>query len=523
MNRRLIILAILLVLLLQIVPYAFANAFASTFAISSNGSQRVFAGFLLNPVDGNSYLAKMQEGWSGSWLFTLPYSARSGEGRALFLFYLLLGHVARLTGGSVLLVFHLARIAASCALILALAQFINRVFKNNPKSAQRAFWLAVFGSGAGWMLALLSGYLAGDFWVAETYPFLSMYANPHFPLGLALILWIGCFEFGMASGFKLLWLAILGLCLAIIQPFGLVIAGVLLASRSGVAWVLERKLYITALIFCMVLGGPYLLYQFIIIQKDAMLALWNQQNITAALPVWDFVIALTPGIFLAALGGWRAWKERKAEPLALLVWLIVSVILVYFPFNLQRRFMTGLYVPIACLAIVGAEWMQMRFRKQRKWILPALFVLSIPTNIILLASGIGGAISLSPALYLTRGEEQAMNWIQTNTDARAVVLSSPEIGLWIPARTGRKVVYGHPFETINAESEKAAVEDFYRNDAADRSQFLQTRQVAYVFLGPREEDLCTSIQCEVVAGVVQKVGGSLVYQRDGVRIYRIKR
>jgi hypothetical protein len=41
----------------------------------------------------------------------------------------------------------------------------------------------------GW-LALFTGAFTSDFWVAETYPFLSAYANPHFPLGLALVLWL---------------------------------------------------------------------------------------------------------------------------------------------------------------------------------------------------------------------------------------------------------------------------------------------------------------------------------------------
>ena len=33
-----------------------------------------FAGILVNPYDGHSYLAKMQQGWGGSWLFHLTYT-----------------------------------------------------------------------------------------------------------------------------------------------------------------------------------------------------------------------------------------------------------------------------------------------------------------------------------------------------------------------------------------------------------------------------------------------------------------
>ena len=48
----------------------------------------VFGGFLLNPIDGHSYLAKMQLGYQGDWKFTLHYTAEKGEGAYLFLFYI---------------------------------------------------------------------------------------------------------------------------------------------------------------------------------------------------------------------------------------------------------------------------------------------------------------------------------------------------------------------------------------------------------------------------------------------------
>ena len=38
-----------------------------------------------------------------------------------------------------------------------------------------------------------------------------------------------------------------------------------------------------------------------------------------------------------------------------------------------------------------------------------------------------------------------------------LILSSPEMGLFIPAQTGRRVLYGHPFETVNADAEKDLV------------------------------------------------------------------
>src|SRR3989304_2049355 len=95
-------------------------------AAQAAGQDYHFGGMLLNPVDGNSYLAKMYQGWQGNWQFRLPFTVESGEGAYLFLYYLFLGHLARLGGISLLLTFHLARLGGSLFMLLALWRFYRR-------------------------------------------------------------------------------------------------------------------------------------------------------------------------------------------------------------------------------------------------------------------------------------------------------------------------------------------------------------------------------------------------------------
>ena len=57
-----------------------------------------YTGFLTNPEDGHSYLAKMRQGQRGQWRFTLPYTAEPHEGEFLFTYYVALGHLARVAG-----------------------------------------------------------------------------------------------------------------------------------------------------------------------------------------------------------------------------------------------------------------------------------------------------------------------------------------------------------------------------------------------------------------------------------------
>ncbi len=76
-----------LVILCSLLAAALILPFLAGQILAGNG--HVFGGFLLNPLDGNSYLAKMRLGLEGEWRFRLPYTAEPGEGAYLFLFYII--------------------------------------------------------------------------------------------------------------------------------------------------------------------------------------------------------------------------------------------------------------------------------------------------------------------------------------------------------------------------------------------------------------------------------------------------
>ena len=143
-----------------------------------------FKGFLLNPLDGHTYLSKIYQGMQGSWKFTLPYTSNPGEGSYLFLYYLFLGHVAGLLNISQLTIFHLARIINAGFLLFSVLYFIRSYLPDGAQD-QKIALLTLTGSGCGWLL-IASGHQTSDFWVAEMYPLLSSLANPHFPLGLGI-------------------------------------------------------------------------------------------------------------------------------------------------------------------------------------------------------------------------------------------------------------------------------------------------------------------------------------------------
>jgi hypothetical protein len=463
-------------------PYVFAQV--------SVGDQNVFGGFLLNPKDGNSYLAKMMEGWNGAWQFTLPYTAEQGRGAYLFLFYLFLGHFSRLTGISLMWMFHLARILGAIFLFFSLSSFANWIFPHAPKDASIAFRLSLLGSGLGWLLVGF-GLITSDLWVAEAYPFLSSFATPHFCVGMGLVIQLFLNFTRPVTLKRLIGLAIAGLLLAVIMPFGIAVAGLVGLVWLGWEWVKTKCLHWQNFIAAFFLGGPCLLYQYWVIQQDSLLSAWNTQNLTPSPLVWDLFISFSPALILAGWGVWKALhRVEQTEGLRLLMaWCVVGLLMIYFPFSLQRRFMFAYFVPVAFLAVVGLQEIPSLKIKFRKRLAALLFYASILTNLVVILLAVFGVLSHSSLIYLSQDEVKAFEYIRSNTPADAIILCSPDTGNLIPAWTGRRVLYGHEFETVQASENKALVIQLLHDEISQNQALSELKQhhVQFILVSPEAE------------------------------------
>lgn len=475
------------------------------------GKDYVFGGFLLNPLDGNSYLAKMMLGWQGEWIFRLPYTANPGSGAYLFLFYILLGHISRLLAINLLVMFHITRLISAGLMFYAIIRFIQRFFPESHWLAP-SLWLLIFGSGLGWLTALFGGFTA-DFWVAEAFPFLSAFSNPHFPLGIAILLTI-LMEFQQTLSWgRILALGLLSFLLSIILPFAVVIAIVIMGITTLWEWAETRHLKWQALICVGVPGGICLIYQFTATLADPVLALWNQQNLTISPPLWNLLISFSPAIIFAGWGIYKLLPQITHPGRRLLIsWFGSGLILTYIPFSLQRRFMTGLFIPVAILAILGIS--QISSRKWSRNLFLLLIMLSLPTNLLILLGGLGADLQHNSALFNSRSENQALTWIDQNTQKGDLILASPEFGTWIPAQTGRRVIYGHPYETVSAEKEKQILVDFYSGqNPGEMDTLIEKLGVREIIWGPRENKY----------GTIREINGySHVAQFGDVAILEIK-
>jgi hypothetical protein len=510
-------------LLLTQLPYLYA-------AISA-GSQYKFIGFLINPLDGLSYLAKMHQGWLGTWRFRLPYSADPGQGAYLFLFYIFLGHLARWTHLSILLTYHLARFLGSIFMLWALYRFFGKVFSDSSMR-RTAFALAVLGSGIGW-LAVPFGAVTSDFWVAEAYPFLSAFSTPHFAIGLGLLLELLAPLAESVKGalphslWRLAGVILLAFLLGILSPFGVVIAIVVCAGmvarfaighweqvRREIGTLLRAPEFIR-LIWIGVGGGPWLLYDYWVVNHDPVLYGWNAQNLTPSPAIWDLILALSPALLLAIFGFMDILRKDNRGLHLLVIWSGLGLVLLYLPVGLQRRFLMGIFVPISGLAAVGLFLWSQRSRRSQAFLTAFTLLVSMPTLAIIFLGALQVIQQRDANFYLSKGEDQALQWLDVHTPPGALVVASPQTGALIPAFTGRRVIYGHPFETVNALQEEANLENFFQADshAWDAHQamlFLLQRQADYVWVGPRERQL---------GGLPAGLNLSPAYSQDGIDVY----
>ncbi len=105
-----------------------ACALPSLIGYFSSDSDQRYSGVVFNPIDGYTYLAKMQIGRSGEWLFTLPFTAQAGAGRLLYPFYIVAGQVMNKIGLSLSVGFNLLRLISYGLLILMLTRLAEHIF-----------------------------------------------------------------------------------------------------------------------------------------------------------------------------------------------------------------------------------------------------------------------------------------------------------------------------------------------------------------------------------------------------------
>jgi hypothetical protein len=518
MRSRLPVIAIsLLIALLTLIPYALAYAYA--------GGYR-FTGFLFNPYDAASYLAKMRQGFDGHILYSLAFTEDPGPGALLFSYYLLLGHLARLLNLPLIAVWHAARILGGAFFLTAAWEFFGRIGLS-VQSRRIAWIILILGSGFGF-LALPFGAFTADLWVAEYIPFLGLLTSAHFPLAAGLILLLAVRIALPASRPHALSLAaafFLGTALAAIQPFGFLPLG--LALAVWMVWMrLTQSRFPEGALAHLAAAGfgflPWVAYDYWVTQTLPKFGQWLSQNQTPTPPVWDIALSMgLPGLIAAvAFVRWlldRTPMRRKigsirSGMMLSALWLACNLILLYAPFPLQRRLLLGMWIPLAALAAPKLESLLFRPALRLRYALYAAIPLFAANLVWLSAVGVN-ALGHNPLIFLSPDTAAAVDWLNANARG-SVVLASPENSAWLPGMAGVRVVYGHSMETPDAGRALGDVETFFNSTDADTRMLILTGHRVEWILCTSDQPVCSTSE----DGTLQEVFASGTVRILAVRV-----
>lgn len=492
-----------LLVTLTLIPYAIA--------IMAANEQWAFMGVLANPQDGATYFAKIEEGMEGNWLYELQHTPQPHRPAGVFVFYLLLGQLARLIGTSPFIIFHLARIATSLFMFTAIYRLGAYVWlRTRPR--RLFFLIASMVTGLGWlMLPFISeNNVPPDIGVPEAFPFYAAYANPHFPLSIGcLVMLVGIYirvfrpDYSQAptvenGGALVLIYAVI---LSVVQPPALVAFGAALVGftvstayrQRTIPWHEIRWVAMLALA-----GLPVLVYYVLLFSTNETFREFNEQNVTPS-PNIIFTIASYGVLLMLAIPAINRARKRfdRDGDYLMLLWLVINFIVVYVPHPLQRRFFIGLIIPIVYFVVRALEdyWFERISKRWHQIALIAVFIFILPSNFITLMIPLFGVVAnqeqgAQAGLMLDRDYVDMFAWLDEFGAEDEVVLASPDVSLWLPAQTPLRVVYGHPYETVPSGQREDDVLDFFTGrDCNAVFEHAKGFDIDYLVVGPMEIQL----------------------------------
>ena len=496
------------------------------------GSNWQFSGFVFGVEDGNSYIAKMLAGSNGEWLFRTPYTTMEQRGELVFLPYLLLGKLAASPALhlQLVLLFHLFRFAVTPFTVFAIYRF-STLFLKDLAWRRWVTILATVGGGLGWTLPLFGrtdfmGSMPLDFISPETFGFLAFLGLPHLVLarGLMLMAIQSYLEAGR-DGTRSWYSGLLLLLLTLVQSLStLSVYAVLLLHQTlllldGAAQSRKRwwQTWMPAALRTVLPSMPLILYYIYRFSRDPFLQAWTQQNqIPSPHPI-HYLLAygalLIPVLFTLSKKPWRD------QPLWLLPvgWVIALPLLAYFPHNLQRRLVEGIWVAMLIVAAYGLQHWGAQWRLKSA-IRGTLSLTGLISAAMLFIGSTQVVSDPAPPVFVSLEQTKAFQWMADYVTPGSVVLAEYATSNVLPAWAPIFVPIGHGPESVGLDDLKPQVDAVYGSSLSSEARFswLQRERIDYVFYGESER----------LVGTWDPDQDSFltnVYQSESIVIYEVDR
>lgn len=508
-----VVIAVLLVI--TSLPYLFAALTAP--------ADKQYMGIMINVPDHAQYFS-----WFKQYLTQdLASNRLTPEPNQPIFFNLLWWLLAKLgaaLGWGYAAMFQVLRVTVTAAFLVVLYRLCAWFF---TEVAQRrtAFLLTLAASGFGWVLIALKYLLGWDYtletwllvYIVEPNTFFGLLSTPHLVGAALYILAFEWFLRGQATG-QWRYAIYAGLFTQFLgwqHAYDLFLVYGILGLYGLLRWLRDRRLawfLVGSGVVVGVLSVWPALYSVLLTSLDPLwrevLAQFDNAGVFTPAP-WLLPVLLGPAFLLAL---WALFKDglfrlRDLDDQALFLraWFWGNFLLVYVPTNYQIKMLNGWQVPISLLATHGLftyalPWLK-RLAEQRRWpvregalrlaMAGLALLVAVPTNLYLYAWRFVDLARYDQPYYLTRGETEALAWLEANTAPESGVMASLTIGQYVPALTGRRAFLAHWAQTVDYFTKAQLAAEFYSPATTDERRLAIARafDIGYVYYGPAERAL----------------------------------
>ncbi|GEM_PF-3132605 len=523
------------ILALNIFPYIFAFLFAP--------EGRIFSGQLFIYYDAPTYYAKMRAGFDGLVTYHNFFTTETpNPDIPVYLFYNLLGHVARIIQSDIPIIFFAARIIFGALLLGSIIWFL-KTFIVNSSIRIISFLTILFASGFGWVLFCVylvfpfpitrDMHIFPDLLLPEFIPMARFAFHPHYLFAQSLFLTalISAYRILTSHQRRVCW----ALCLtsslsllALVLPFHLPVV-------YGIVFVMIAYVFIKEKSFQKILPAAIglaisllpLAWMHSLLSRASLWNIIEQQNVIPPLPIFTLIIGwgffgIGAGVFIG-----KRIRQKKYDLLfvTLVAWISIAIILMYFTsFPMRRRFIeTGVYIPLAILSgTLFLEYIKNALNKYslKKWIVISSIIVSSCASSVAAYAIVFSELTESPAytkVFYSQKTLDALYWISNHTKPESIILGSLQTGNIIPYYAKRTTYFGHIPETIDGAKKNSAVEKFYTGNMTkgEAYDFLKKNSIHYVVESEHEkEKIRGSVFPYLFLKAVYSNGEATVYVTD---------
>lgn len=472
-----------------------------------DGNRR-FTGIVFDVEDTAQYYAWMRA-FSDQVLIANPLTPEAGSERFFNLQWWLLGKLAFGTSLGPTASYQILRVLALAGFAATLYWFCTTVL---PRRALFAWVLVMISSGFGWTLVVLKQFTGELHYplsvqIAEPNAFFAAMAFPHLLIAAAMLLTIFTLFLKAESaparvGRYSLLAAGVTLALGFSHGYDLIPAVIIPGATVALHTLWRRRITMLAmpLVLIGLAGVPPGLYALGLTRLDStwsgVIAQYGNAGVfTPSPPLLVVLLGLPFLLALPQLHPKHWWRQDDLPATFLRVWFVVGFGLLYIPTDYQVKMLIGYQIPAVLLAVQTLDSVAHRLQARLPGLrvarvaMPGLVIAFLMlTNVYLTAWRIVDLRRQEYPYYLTSSDVAVLESLPDVTDREDIVLSSVELGLFVPVYSDARPYVAHWAQTLRFFERREDAQHFFSPDTSDdeRIRLLREGGIDFVLSGPAE-------------------------------------